>query len=59
MIVNKTDLPPYVDADLSVMERDSKTMRGDRPTLFCDLKSYKGLDDVVEWVKRECLFEAT
>ena len=58
MIVNKTDLAPYVGADLGVMERDSKTMRGDRPTLFCDLKSHKGLDDVVEWVKRECLFEA-
>ena len=32
---------------------------GDRPTLFCDLKSHKGLDDVVGWIKRECLFEAT
>ena len=59
MIVNKTDLAPHVGADLGVMERDAGKMRGDRPTFFCDLKSYKGLDDVVEWVKRECLFEAT
>jgi len=59
MIVNKTDLAPHVGADLSVMERDAGKMRGDRPTLFCDLKSYKGLDDVVGWIKRECLFEAT
>ena len=59
MIVNKTDLAPYVGADLGVMERDSKTMRGDRPTLFCDLKSHKGLDDVIGWIERECLFEAT
>jgi urease accessory protein len=41
------------------MERDAKKMRGERPTLFCDLKSHKGLDDVVGWIKRECLFEAT
>ena len=58
MIVNKTDLAPHVGADLGVMARDAGKMRGARPTFFCDLKSYKGLDDVVEWVKRECLFEA-
>lgn len=58
MIINKTELAPYVGADLDVMDRDSKTMRGDRPTLFCDLKSYKGLDKVVAWIKRECLFQA-
>ena len=59
MIVNKTDLAPHVGADLGVMERDAKKMRGARPTLFCNLKSHKGLDDVVGWIKRECLFEAT
>ena len=58
MIVNKTELAPHVGADLGVMERDAGKMRDDRPTFFCDLKSYKGLDDVVGWVKRECLFEA-
>ncbi len=57
MIVNKIDLAPYVGADLDIMERDSKMMRGDKPTLFCDLKSYKGIDAVVEWIKRESLFE--
>lgn len=57
MIVNKIDLAPYVGADLDIMEMDSKMMRGDKPTLFCDLKSYKGIDAVVEWIKRESLFE--
>ena len=57
MIVNKIDLAPYVGADLDIMERDSKMMRGDKPTLFCDLKSYKGIDAVVEWIKGESLFE--
>ena len=57
MIINKIDLAPYVGADLGIMERDSKMMRGDKPTLFCDLKSYKGIDAVVEWIKGESLFE--
>ena len=57
MIINKIDLAPYVGADLDIMERDSKMMRGDKPTLFCDLKSYKGIDEVVDWIKGESLFE--
>ena len=57
MIINKIDLAPYVGADLDIMERDSKMMRGDKPTLFCDLKSYKGIDAVVEWIKGDSLFE--
>ena len=57
MIINKIDLAPYVGADLGIMESDSKMMRGDKPTLFCDLKSYKGIDEVVEWIKGESLFE--
>ena len=57
MIINKIDLAPYVGADLDIMERDSKMMRGDKPTLFCDLKSYKGIDAVVDWTKGESLFE--
>ena len=57
MIINKIDLAPYVGADLDIMKRDSKMMRGDKPTLFCDLKSYKGIDAVVEWIKGDSLFE--
>mgnify|MGYP000621088598 FL=1 len=34
LVINKIDLAPYVGADLSVMERDSKKMRGERPFLF-------------------------
>ena len=50
MIINKTELAPYVGADLGIMERDSKKMRGQRPFLFCDLKSGKGLNDVIAWI---------
>lgn len=56
MIINKTELAPYVGADLGVMDRDSKKMRGERPFLFCDLKSEKGLADVIDWLEKEYLF---
>ena len=56
LIINKTDLAPLVGADLEVMDRDSKKMREERPYLFADLKTYKGLDDIVEWLTKEFLF---
>jgi len=56
MIINKIDLAPLVGADLEVMDRDSKKQREERPFVFCDLKSYKGLDDVVAWLEKECFF---
>ena len=56
MIINKTELAPYVGADLGVMARDSKIQREERPFIFCDLKSYKGLDEVLEWLEVECFF---
>jgi len=46
LVINKTDLAPYVGADLSVMERDAAKMRGDRPFVFTQLKHRKGVDDV-------------
>jgi urease accessory protein len=58
LVINKITLAPYVGADLSVMERDSKLMRGPRPFLFCDLKSEQGLDQVIAWMEREYLFTA-
>ena len=56
LIINKTDLAPLVGADLSVMDRDAKKMRGDRPFLFCDLKTEKGLAEVIQWIERQALF---
>lgn len=54
-IINKTDLAPYVGADLSVMERDSKEFRGDKPFCFTNLKTDDGLETVLNWLKREVL----
>lgn len=56
LVINKIDLAPYVGADLAVMDRDAKLMRGERPFLFCDLKSEKGKDEVLAWLRREVLF---
>ncbi|HWB58062.1 MAG TPA: urease accessory protein UreG [Chthoniobacteraceae bacterium] len=56
LLINKTELAPYVGADLGVMERDAKLMRGERPFLFADLKSEKGRDDLLAWLRREVLF---
>jgi len=56
LLINKISLAPHVGADLGVMERDSKKMRGDRPTVFCDLKAEEGLDKVIDWINSECLF---
>lgn len=56
LLINKTDLAPFVGADLDVMARDAKIMRGDRPFLFADLRSEKGKDPLLAWIQRETLF---
>jgi urease accessory protein len=56
LLINKIELAPYVGADLDVMARDSKLMRGERPFLFADLRAEKGKDDLLAWIKHEVLF---
>jgi len=58
LVINKMDLAPYVGADLEIMARDSKTMRGDRPFIFTNLKTGAGVPDVIAWIRRELLYEA-
>ena len=48
LIINKTDLAGHVGADLGVMERDSRTVRGGRPFLFTDCRAGDGVDAVAE-----------
>ena len=57
LVINKIDLAPHVGADLGVMERDSKRMRGERPFVFTNLRDGTGADVVVDWIRRELLFE--
>ena len=51
LLINKIDLAPYVGASLEVMERDAKIKRGTKPFLFSDLRSGKGLAEIVAWVE--------
>jgi len=51
LVINKIDLAPLVGADLSVMERDSRKMRGDKPFVFTNLKTQAGLDTIVEFIQ--------
>jgi len=53
LVINKTDLAPYVGASLEVMERDSQRMRGHRPFVFCQVRANKGTDAVVEFIKKQ------
>jgi urease accessory protein len=52
LVINKIDLAPHVGADLSVMDRDSRKMRGDLPFLFTNLHTGEGLDRVIEWIEQ-------
>jgi urease accessory protein len=52
LVINKMDLAPYVRADLGVMDRDTRRMRGDLPYVFTNLLSEEGLDKVVAWVEQ-------
>lgn len=57
LVINKTDLADMVGASLDVMASDSARMRGERPFLFTNLMTLEGVDEVIEWIKRNVLFE--
>lgn len=51
LVINKIDLAPMVGADLGVMERDAKKMRGEKPFIFTNLKTKVGVTAVIDFVK--------
>ncbi len=53
LVINKIDLAPLVGASLKVMARDAKTMRGERPFIFSNLKTGQGLAEIIEFVERQ------
>ncbi|PAF46938.1 urease accessory protein UreG [Helicobacter sp. 12S02634-8] len=57
LLINKIDLAPYVGADLGVMERDAKKMRGEKPFIFTNIRTKEGLKEVIAWIKRNALLE--
>ncbi len=50
LIINKIDLAPFVGADLGVMDRDAKRMRGDRPFYFTNLKVGDGIPEIIDFI---------
>src|SRR6187397_386690 len=53
LVINKTDLAPFVGASLEVMDRDARRMRGDKPFVFSNLKKGDGLETIADFVIRE------
>ena len=51
LIINKIDLAPMVGADLDVMDRDAKKMRGDKPFVFSNLKNSTGLSFIIDFIE--------
>lgn len=56
-ISNKIDLAKYVGADLDRMKSDSEMFRENGTFLFTNLKKDQGLDEVIDWIKKNCLLE--
>jgi urease accessory protein len=59
LVINKIDIAPYVGADLSIMERDAKVIRGNKPYVFVNCKNGQGTEEVTEHIIRDVLFEAS
>jgi urease accessory protein len=52
LIINKSDLAPYVNASLDIMEADTRSVREDRPYVFTDMLRREGLDEIIAFIER-------
>jgi urease accessory protein len=50
LVINKTDLAPYVGASLEVMERDARLVRGDGPFVFTNCRTGVGVEEVLAYI---------
>ena len=57
LVINKTDLAPYVHADLDVMDHDSKLMRPGKPFVFTNCMTGEGIDELVDLIFKMALFD--
>ncbi|MDX3380387.1 urease accessory protein UreG [Streptomyces niveiscabiei] len=53
LVVNKTDLAPYVGSDLARMAADAKAQRAELPVAFQSLRSEAGVAEVAAWVRAQ------
>ena len=59
LVINKTDLAPYVGASLEVMQHDAQRMRKGQPFVFTNLITEEGVPTVINWIKKYALLENT
>jgi urease accessory protein len=57
LVINKTDLAPYVGASLDVMARDAKKMRAEKPFVFSNLKTEDGLGQIIEFILHQGILD--
>jgi urease accessory protein len=57
-VINKTDLAPYVGANLDVMEQDTQRMRRQRPYVMTNLKTHTGVAEVVAFIEERGMLAA-
>ena len=57
LVINKTDLAPFVGADLSIMEHDARRMRNGQPFVFTNLMKKENLDGVIGWIEKYALLK--
>src|SRR5262250_3059859 len=57
LVINKTDLAPYVDADLDVMARDAASMRDGKPFVMTNCKTLQGIDELIALLAHYALFD--
>ncbi|WP_300316876.1 urease accessory protein UreG [Accumulibacter sp.] len=58
LVINKTDLAPMVGASLTVMDRDSRRMRGERPFVFSNMKTGEGLAEIIGFIEAQGLLDS-
>ena len=56
-IINKIDLAPYVGANLEIMRKDTLAFRSENSFMFTNLKTDEGIQEVIDWIKKNCLLE--
>ncbi len=57
LVINKTDLAPYVGANLDIMAHDAKAQRGDKPFVFTNLKVGDGVQTIIDFIRKEGLLD--
>lgn len=57
LVINKTDLAPYVGASLEVMQHDAQRMRKGQPFVFTNLMAEQGINTIIDWIQKYALLE--